>query len=105
MRLAVLRWTALTASALALAACEQATPQGTTRAPPPPKVTVMAVKAQTVPLTRELVGRLAAVRTAQVRARVPGIVLKQVYTEGTDVKAGDVLFQIDPAQLEATLHA
>jgi membrane fusion protein (multidrug efflux system) len=71
----------------------------------PPEVAVVQAKAQSVPLTRELVGRLAATRVAQVRARVAGIILTRVYAEGTDVKAGEVLFRIDPAQLEATLHA
>jgi len=70
-----------------------------------PEVSVVTAHVQSVPLTRELVGRLAATRTAQVRARVAGIVLKRVYTEGTDVKQGQVLFQIDPAQLEAKLNA
>jgi len=68
-------------------------------------VGVVKVTAQNVPITRELVGRLASSRVAEVRARVAGIILKQVYTEGTDVSAGDVLFQIDPAYLEVTLHA
>jgi multidrug efflux pump subunit AcrA (membrane-fusion protein) len=72
---------------------------------PTPEVNVVKVAAQTVPLTRELVGRLASSRVAEVRARVAGIILKQVYTEGTDVKAGQVLFQIDPAPLRAALHA
>jgi membrane fusion protein (multidrug efflux system) len=58
-----------------------------------------------VPLVSDFVGRLAATRTAQVRARITGIVLKRVYTEGTDVKAGDVLFRIDPAPLQAALRA
>jgi membrane fusion protein (multidrug efflux system) len=48
---------------------------------------------------------LAATRIARVRARVAGIVLQQVYTEGTDVEQGQVLFRIDPAPLEAALHA
>ncbi len=56
-------------------------------------------------MTRELVGRLAATRTAQVRARVAGIVLERTYTEGTDVQQGEILFQIDPAQLQAKLKA
>ncbi|MDH3387713.1 MAG: efflux RND transporter periplasmic adaptor subunit [Gammaproteobacteria bacterium] len=66
---------------------------------------MVKVTAQSVPLTRELVGRLASSRVAEVRARVAGIILKQVYTEGTDVNAGEVLFQIDPAPLEVTVHA
>jgi membrane fusion protein, multidrug efflux system len=72
--------------------------------PPPAEVDVVKVTAQSVPLTRELVGRLASSRVAEVRARVAGIILKQVYTEGTDVSAGEVLFQIDPAHLEVTVH-
>lgn len=71
----------------------------------PAEVTVVAARAQAVPLTRELVGRLAATRVAEVRARVAGIVVQRVYTEGTDVNAGQTLFQIDPAPLRATLHA
>ncbi|MGH8213269.1 MAG: efflux RND transporter periplasmic adaptor subunit, partial [Rhodanobacteraceae bacterium] len=86
---------------LALAACGQSQAP----APPPPQVGVVTVHAQGVPLVRDFVGRLAATRVAQVRARVTGIVLKRVYTEGTDVKAGDVLFRIDPAPMQATLRS
>ena len=87
--------------AMALAACGKSPP------PPeaPPQVGVLAVHAQSVPLVQDFVGRLAATRTAQVRARITGIVLKRVYTEGTDVKAGDVLFKIDPAPSQAALRA
>jgi membrane fusion protein (multidrug efflux system) len=95
---------ALLSACLTLAACNQATSQNPQTAPPP-EVTVLEVHPQTVPLTRELVGRLAPTRVAQVRARVAGIILKRVYTEGTDVKQGDVLYLIDPAPLEAALHA
>jgi len=72
---------------------------------PPPQVEVVAVHAETVPLTQVFVGRLAATRIAQVRARVAGVILKRVYTEGTDVTQGQVLFEIDPAPLLAALHA
>ncbi len=72
---------------------------------PPPEVGVVKITAQTVPVTAELPGRLDAVRTAQVRARATGILLKQVYKEGSDVKEGDVLFQIDPAPLKASLDS
>jgi membrane fusion protein, multidrug efflux system len=53
----------------------------------------------------ELPGRLQAVRTSEVRARVDGIVQRRLYTEGTDVKEGQPLFQIDPRQLRAQLNA
>ena len=100
-------WTIL-AAGLWLAACNQSSDKqqaAPAAAPPPPEVEVVTVSAQDVALTRELVGRLASSRIAEVRARVAGIILEQVYTEGTDVRAGDVLFQIDPAPLEVEVHA
>ena len=99
------------AATLMIASCNNQT-QGKQQAaggsrppPPPPEVEVITMKSQSVPLTRELVGRLASSRVAEVRARVAGIILKQVYTEGTDVKAGQVLFKIDPAPLQVKVHA
>src|SRR5687767_14467167 len=84
---------------LALAACkEQEQP-----APPPPEVGVVKATPQSVPLQRDLVGRLAPFRSSDVRARVPGVLVKRVYQEGSDVKEGQVLFQIDPAPLQASL--
>ncbi|HJU40613.1 MAG TPA: efflux RND transporter periplasmic adaptor subunit [Tahibacter sp.] len=93
----------IAAATLAVAACNKQ--PAAPAAPPPPEVGVISVKASSVPLTRELVGRLAATRTAEVRARVPGIVERRVYTEGSDVAEGQPLFQIDPAQLKAALNA
>jgi membrane fusion protein (multidrug efflux system) len=63
----------------------------------------VVVHAQPVPLTRNLVGRLSATRSADVRARVAGVLLKRLFVEGSDVKAGQPLFQIDPAPLRASL--
>jgi len=71
-------------------------------APPPPQVSVITVTAGSVSITDELPGRVEASRIAQVRARTPGIVLKRVFQEGGDVKAGEVLFRIDPAQFQAS---
>ena len=90
-----------------LSACgKSSNPTGTqTKELPPPEVSVVTIQGGAVPLTREMVGRLAARRTAQVRARVAGIILEREYTEGTDVKKGDLLYRIDPAPLEANLHA
>ncbi|MBI1422276.1 MAG: efflux RND transporter periplasmic adaptor subunit [Gammaproteobacteria bacterium] len=104
MKLFHLRPISLGIALVALSAC------GKSDAPahmqmPPPQVSVVTAHAESVPLTQVLVGRLAAVRIAQVRARVAGVILKRVYTEGTDVEQGQVLFQIDPAPLEAALHA
>ncbi len=74
---------------------------GAPPAMPPAAVTVQAAATETVQITRTLPGRIDAVRVAEVRARVPGILLERTFTEGADVKAGDVLFKIDSAPLEA----
>ncbi|MGE8411295.1 MAG: MexC family multidrug efflux RND transporter periplasmic adaptor subunit [Pseudomonas sp.] len=66
-------------------------------------VEVFAVKPETLALTSELPGRIEPVRVAEVRARVAGIVMKKRFEEGADVKAGDLLFQIDPAPLKAAV--
>lgn len=71
-------------------------------APPPPKVTVVTVQAQAVPITTELPGRVTGYRTAEVRPQVNGIVLKRLFVEGSDVKAGQQLYQIDPAPYQAS---
>jgi membrane fusion protein (multidrug efflux system) len=68
---------------------------------PPPEVTVVKVAVEALPVTAELPGRIDAERVAQVRARATGIILKRLFTEGSEVKADDVLFQIDPAPLQA----
>jgi membrane fusion protein (multidrug efflux system) len=86
---------------LALAACKPEQQP----APPPPEVGVISATPQTVPLQRDLVGRLAPFRSSDVRARVPGVLTKRVYEEGSDVKEGQVLFLIDPAPLQASLSA
>lgn len=70
---------------------------------PPPEVGVVTMQPREIPLTKDLVGRLAAFRSADVRARVPGVVQKRVYEEGADVRAGQLLFVIDPAPLQAAL--
>ncbi|MBI3523786.1 MAG: efflux RND transporter periplasmic adaptor subunit [Betaproteobacteria bacterium] len=73
--------------------------------PPPPEVDVVTAAAGSVTLTQDLPGRLQAVRTAQVRARVEGIVEKRLFEEGSDVKAGTPLFQIDDRNYRASASA
>lgn len=93
---------------LALAACGggQKPAQGPGgAAPPPAEVGVVTVAMQTAPLTTELPGRVEASRVAQVRARVTGIVQKRLFREGSDVKAGQVLFLIDPAPYQAAVDS
>ncbi|KGI78400.1 GntR family transcriptional regulator [Oleiagrimonas soli] len=72
---------------------------------PPAQVGVEVTAPQAVPLIRDLVGRLSAYRSADVRARVSGVLLKRDYDEGTEVHKDQVLFQIDPAPLQATLDS
>ena len=76
-------------------------------APPPqtPEVGVVTVQPQAVPAVTELPGRTSAFLVAQVRARVDGIVLRREFTEGTDVKAGQRLYKIDPAPYIAALNS
>ncbi len=93
----------MTAAIALLAACGKS--QKDQSAPPPPQVGVITVHSTAIPLTRDLVGRLSATRVSDVRARVPGILLKRLYKEGTEVKEGQPLFQIDPAPLQAALDA
>lgn len=71
-------------------------------AAPPPEVAVVTVQPGVVPLTTELPGRLEASRVAQVRARATGILTKRVFAEGSDVRAGQVLYNIDPAPYQAS---
>ena len=72
---------------------------------PPPQVGVVTVQPRSVALRSELPGRVEALRVAQVRARVNGVVLKRLFAEGSDVKVGQALFQIDPAPYQAALDA
>ncbi|MDY7561736.1 efflux RND transporter periplasmic adaptor subunit [Pseudomonas sp. 10B1] len=83
-----------------LSGCNQK--QEAAPAPPPPQVGVVTVKTQTYTQTTDLPGRTTAFRIAEVRPQVNGIILKRLFTEGGDVKAGDQLYQIDPAIYEAT---
>lgn len=96
-----IRSVAAAVAVLALSACGQKAPQG--GAMPPPEVGVVTVTPSAVAVVNELPGRLEGVRTAEVRARVEGIVLSRDYTEGGEVKAGQVLFRIDPAPYQAQL--
>lgn len=90
------------AVAIALAGCGPASEQSSTVEVARP-VEVLAVTSEPLALVSELPGRVEPVRVAQVRARVAGIVLHKRFVEGADVKAGDLLFQIDPAPFKAAV--
>jgi membrane fusion protein (multidrug efflux system) len=89
---------------IALAGCGDKAPNAPGQMPAP-EVSVLTVAPERISLVTELPGRLEATRVAQVRARVPGVVLQKAFREGSDVKAGEVLFRIDPAQFQATLNS
>lgn len=73
--------------------------------PPPATVGVITIAPQSVALQSELPGRVSPVRVAQVRARANGVVLKRLFREGSEVKAGQVLYQIDAAPYKATFDS
>ncbi|MDX3970292.1 MAG: efflux RND transporter periplasmic adaptor subunit [Bradyrhizobium sp.] len=84
-------------TALCLAGCGQDKPDGAAAqvGAPPALVTVLSVKPETVILVDELPGRVAAFRTAEIRPQVGGILEKRLFDQGSEVKAGQALFQIN----------
>src|SRR6185369_920295 len=88
-------------AALLLAAC--AKEQG--GAPPPAEVSVVTLKPRAVAITDQLPGRTTAFRVAEVRPQVTGIVQKRLFAEGTEVKAGEQLFQIDSGSYRTALSS
>jgi membrane fusion protein, multidrug efflux system len=72
---------------------------------PVPEVGTVTIQPQQVVLTTELPGRTCAYRVAEIRPQVNGIIQKRLFTEGSDVKAGQVLYQIDPAPGKAALDS
>ncbi len=96
-------------AALLLAACgakEGAPAAGGARpAMPPAEVGVVVVTPHAIALQTELPGRVSPLRVAQVRARVNGVVLKRLFNEGSEVKAGQALYQIDAASYQASVDS
>ncbi len=88
-------------AAMSLAGCDRK-PAAAPAVAPAAEVGVVTLKAQPVTLTTELPGRTTAFLTADVRPQVNGLILKRIFVEGADVKAGDQLYQIDPATYQAT---
>lgn len=73
--------------------------------PEPPEVSIVTVKASPQAIIRELPGRIAPLRVADVRPRVSGIIVERLFEQGSEVKAGDALYQIDPKPFEVELQA
>jgi len=85
-----------------LGGCERQAPPPP---PPVPEVAVVTIQTQRVLLTNELPGRTSPYRVAEIRPQVSGIIQKRLFEEGRDVKAGDVLYQIDPAHFQAAYNS
>jgi len=89
------------AAFLVLAGCGQQ--KGASGPPGPAEVVVLAVSPEKIATTVELSGRTSAFRAAEIRPQVNGIIQKRLFVEGSDVKVGQVLYQIDPAPFQAAL--
>ena len=90
---------------LAISACNEPRLAETKEAKPSPQVAVVTVQPIPRPIIRELPGRIAPMRVAEIRARVAGIVMERLFKQGAEVKAGDILYRIDPARFEVELDA
>ena len=88
-----------------LAGCD-GTSQASAEAPPAlPDVSIVTVKPQPRAMVRELPGRIAPTRVSEVRPRVSGIVVQRMFHQGSEVKAGDPLYQIDPRPFEVEVQS
>jgi membrane fusion protein (multidrug efflux system) len=88
----------------ALAGCKESSATAEPEAPPP-EVGVVTVTPQPRTIVRELPGRIAPTRVADVRPRVSGIIVERLFNQGSDVKVGEALYQIDPKPFEVELQA
>ncbi|MFA4837624.1 MAG: efflux RND transporter periplasmic adaptor subunit [Dehalococcoidia bacterium] len=98
-----LKWSAVLVALfgyLLLTACDR---RQQSPPPPVPEVASVTIELQQVELTSELPGRTSAYRIAEIRPQVSGLIQKRLFTEGSSVKAGEVLYLVDPAPFQAAL--
>ncbi|WFU41859.1 efflux RND transporter periplasmic adaptor subunit [Bradyrhizobium sp. CB82] len=95
----------LAAFAPLLGACDESSSAVSAAQPSEPDVSVVVVKPQPRAVVRELPGRIAPTRVAEVRPRVSGIVIERMFRQGSDVKAGEALYRIDPRPFEVEVMA
>ncbi|MCI0466486.1 MAG: efflux RND transporter periplasmic adaptor subunit [Beijerinckiaceae bacterium] len=106
IRTRALQFAALGCALFLVAGCNEPQSDLTTEAKASlPQVAVITVQPSPRPIVRELPGRIAPTRVAEIRARVAGIVMQRLFEQGAEVKAGDVLYRIDPAKFEVELDA
>lgn len=99
MQKAILAGILACTSALTLGACSQPAAE----APAAPAVGVVTLKTESAALTTELPGRISALETADVRPQITGVIRRRLFTEGTNVRAGQVLYEIEDAPYRAAL--
>jgi len=104
-RAMIIAITGMLAGYLGVAGCGKQSSTAAKAAGTPPEVGVIVVQPQRVALTTELPGRTSAYLIAEVRPQVGGIIQKRLFTEGSDVKADEVLYQIDPAPYQAAYNS
>ncbi|MET0278359.1 MAG: efflux RND transporter periplasmic adaptor subunit [Pseudorhodoplanes sp.] len=93
-------------AAIPLAGCSESTPASATATPSaPPEVGIVTVEPSARPHVRELPGRIAPTRIAELRARVSGIVTARTFEQGSEVHVGDILYHLDPAPYEVELSS
>jgi membrane fusion protein (multidrug efflux system) len=95
----------LAALAPLLVACDQSSSAVSAVQPADPDVSIITVKQQPRAVVRELPGRIAPTRVSEVRPRVSGIVVERMFRQGSEVKAGDPLYRIDPRPFEVEVMA
>lgn len=95
----------LAVAAPLLAGCDESNSAIAQAPPPEPDVSVVTVKPQPRAIVRELPGRIAPTRVSDVRPRVSGIVVERLFHQGSEVKAGDPLYRIDPRPFEVEVSA
>ncbi len=91
------------AALIAVSGCNEAPKPEAAHLPPPPQVGVAVPIAKTLPVTRELTGRLESIQSVELRSRVGGTIQQVLVADGAEVKAGDVIMRIDEEPLKATL--
>ena len=95
----------LAAAAPLLAGCDEPNPAVAAAQTSEPDVSIVTVKPQRRALVRELPGRVAPTRVSDVRPRVSGIVIERLFSQGSEVKAGDALYRIDPQPFEVEVQS
>jgi membrane fusion protein (multidrug efflux system) len=96
---------AIAMAAISFSGCSESGNSAPQSAPPPMEVGVMTVHPQRVEITAELSGRTSPFQVAEVRPQVTGIIQKRLFKEGSEVKAGDLLYQVDAASYQAAFDS